>query len=225
MNLEKYIEEIKKEKFRKFFNILTKHNKLYNLTSVIQEKDVYIKHFLDSVAGEKFFSYCANVIEIGSGGGFPSIPLKLLRDDLKFTLVESTQKKCNHLQECVDNIPLTNVKILNIRAEDGGKDPFLREKFDCVCARAVAKLNTLAEYCMPFIKKGGRFIAYKGDCAEELEQAKKAIEVLGGVIECVENYELPEGAGKRSIIVIKKVKNTPSKYPRGCGKERKKPIV
>lgn len=225
MDFEKYLEEIKTEKFSQFFNILTEHNKLYNLTSVIQEKDVYIKHFLDSVVGEKFFPYGANVIEIGSGGGFPSIPLKLLRDDLRFTLVESTQKKCNHLQECVNNLSLTNVKILNIRAEDGGKDPLLREKFDCVCARAVARLNTLAEYCMPFIKKGGKFIAYKGDCEEELEEAKKAIDVLGGVIENVENYELPDGAGKRSIIIIKKVKNTPLKYPRGCGKERKKPIV
>ena len=225
MDFLEYENALKGEKFFDFFQILTEHNKMYNLTTVIEQKDVFIKHFLDSVVGEKWFFKGANVIEIGSGGGFPSIPLKILREDLKFTLVESTQKKCNHLVQTVDKLGLKEVKVLNIRAEDGGKDKALREKFDCVCARAVARLNTLCEYCLPFVKKGGRFIAYKGECKEELEEAKKAIFVLGGEVEKVEEFCLPDGAGKRSLIIIKKVKNTPVLYPRGNGKERKRPIV
>ena len=225
MDFLEYENALKDEKFFNFFQILIEHNKMYNLTTVTEQNEVYIKHFLDSVVGEKWFFKGANVIEIGSGGGFPSIPLKILRDDLKFTLVESTQKKCNHLQQTVDKLGLNGVKVLNIRAEDGGKDKVLREKFDCACARAVARLNTLCEYCLPFVKKWGRFIAYKGDCAEEISEAKKAILVLGGEIEKVEEFELPNGAGKRSLVVIKKVKNTPAIYPRGNGKERKRPIV
>ena len=225
MQFEIYENLIKSDKFKEFYNILKEHNKMYNLTSIIEEKDAYLKHFLDSVVGEKYFFKGAKVIEIGSGGGFPSIPLKLIRDDLSFCLVESTLKKCNHLQQSVDKLGLKDVKVVNARAEDLGKDVKYREKFDCVCARAVARLNTLAEYCMPFIKTGGKFIAYKGDAKEEFEEAKKAIKVLGGEVEIFDEYDLPSGAGKRSIIVVKKVKNTPKEYPRGCGKERKRPIV
>jgi 16S rRNA (guanine527-N7)-methyltransferase len=213
------------EDFSMMFGEILTREYAYDETKQMYWEDVYIKHFLDSVVGEKWFFKGANVIEIGSGGGFPSIPLKILRDDLKFTLVESTQKKCNHLVQTVDKLGLKDVKVMNIRAEDGGKDKALREKFDCVCARAVARLNTLCEYCLPFVKKGGRFIAYKGECKEELEEAKKAIFVLGGEVEKVEEFCLPDGAGKRSLIVIKKVKNTPVLYPRGNGKERKRPIV
>ncbi|MBO5328351.1 MAG: 16S rRNA (guanine(527)-N(7))-methyltransferase RsmG [Clostridia bacterium] len=218
------IEREKKETFDKFSKMLIEYNKKYNLTSICDENGIKIKHFLDSIIGEKFFAKGANVIEIGSGGGFPSIPLKIIRDDLKFTLVESTGKKCEYLKAVVDNFNFDCVQVLNIRAEDGGKNVIHREKYDAVCARAVARLNTLCEYCMPFIKVGGRFIAYKGDAKEEIEEAKNAIKVLGGKILCVEEIELPFEAGKRNIIVIEKIKNTPSLYPRGNGKERKKPL-
>lgn len=212
------------EKFNQFFEMLTEYNEKYNLTAICDEKSVKIKHFLDSAVGEKFFKKNAEVIEIGSGGGFPSVPLKIIRDDLRFTLVESTGKKCDFLNTVVDKLQLNGVKVLNIRAEDGGKDLNLREKFDVVCARAVARLNVLCEYCMPFIKVGGRFIAYKGDAAEEIEEAKNAINILGGKILLTEKFELPDGAGKRNIVVIEKVKNTSLKYPRGNGKERKSPL-
>lgn len=211
-------------KLEKFREILTEYNKKCNLTSILDKKEVYIKHFLDSIMPEELFPLNSDVIEIGSGGGFPSIPLKIVRDDLKFTLVESTGKKCTYLEETVKELELNGVKILNIRAEEGGRMQNLREKFDVAEARAVAALNTLCEYCMPFVKVGGLFIAYKGEAEKEIEESKNAIEILGGAIEKVYSYELPENCGKRNIIVIKKIKKTPEKYPRGRGLERKKPL-
>ena len=212
------------EKFEKFREILTEYNKKCNLTSISEKKEVYIKHFADSIIPGELFPLNSKVIEIGSGGGFPSIPLKIVRGDLDFTLVESTGKKCAYLEEVVEKLGLDKVKVLNIRAEEGGRMQNLREKFDVAEARAVAALNTLCEYCMPFVKVGGLFIAYKGDAGKELEESKNAIEILGGAIENVHSYSLPEDSGKRNIIVIRKIKKTPEKYPRGRGLERKKPL-
>ena len=227
MDLENYLSLIDgeyKEKFSAFKEILLNHNKICNLTSITDEKGVLYKHFLDSLAGEKFFPHNSEVIEIGSGGGFPSIPLKIIREDLKFTLVESTGKKCSYLEGVVDKLGLNCVQVKNIRAEEGAHDKFLREKFDIVCARAVARLNTLSEYCLPFIKVGGRFIAYKGDAAEEIKEAENAVKILGGEIEDIVTYSLPEDEGKRTLVVIRKINPTPLKYPRGQGKERKQPL-
>ncbi len=210
--------------FEKFREILLEYNKKYNLTSILDKKEMYIKHFLDSIVPEELFPESAEVIEIGSGGGFPSIPLKIVRGDLNFTLVESTGKKCVYLEEAVKELALNNVKVLNIRAEEGGRMQNLREKFDVAEARAVAPLNTLCEYCMPFVKVGGLFIAYKGAAENELEESKNAIEILGGAIENVYSYDLPEDSGKRTVISIRKVRKTPEKYPRGRGLERKKPL-
>ena len=227
MEQEKYLDIIKnekKEQFDKFAHLLTEHNKICNLTSVIDEKGVTYKHFYDSIIGEKLISHGATVVEIGSGGGFPSIPLKIVRDDLKFTLIEATAKKCRFLESVVDSLSLKCVKVENMRAEEGAHNKILREKFDFAVARAVAQLNTLCEYCLPFVKVGGSFIAYKGDAKEEIESAGRAIEILGGKIEKVIEYSLPENFGKRTLVVIKKIKNTPAAYPRGQGKERKQPL-
>lgn len=227
MDVRYYMDKISKElneKFESLCDFLLDYNEKVNLTSITDRNEVFIKHFLDSVVGEKLFFKEAQTVEIGSGGGFPSIPLKILRDDLSFTLVESTGKKCSYLTACVDKFDLNCVKVVNARAEELGKDSFYREKFDCATARAVARLNVLCEYCLPFVKIGGRFIAYKGDCSEEVTEAEKAVKVLGGEIESVESYCLPSG-DKRTLICIKKVCATPLKYPRGQGKERKCPIV
>ena len=213
-----------REKFENLCDFLLQYNEKINLTSITDKNEVFSKHFLDSILGEKLFFEGAHVIEIGSGGGFPSIPLKVLRDDLSFTLVESTAKKCNYLTACVDNFALNGVKVVNGRAEELGKLAQYREKYDCSTARAVARLNVLCEYCMPFVKVGGNFIAYKGECDKELIEAEKAIKVLGGEIESVQKYNLPSG-DKRTLISIKKVCATPEKYPRGQGRERKCPIV
>lgn len=227
--MEKYgvsytLNDEQRQSFIKFENLLSEYNKMYNLTAISDEKQVWIKHFYDSILPEKYFPYGANVIEIGSGGGFPSVPLKIVRQDLSFTLVESTGKKCAFLNAVVENLKLDGVKVLNIRAEDGGRMPSLREKFDVSVARAVARLNTLCEYCMPFVKVGGRFIAYKGADGFEIEESLRAIKILGGEIEEIKNYDLPENYGRRTAIVIKKVCATPSAYPRGRGLERKKPL-
>lgn len=226
MDLEFYREKVYCEyqnRFKELCDYLLEYNKIVNLTAFTEEKDVFLKHFLDSAVGEKYLPVNARVAEIGSGGGFPSLPLKILRDDLSFTLIESTGKKCTYLNSCVDKFGLRGVQVLNMRAEDAGRDNSLREKFDCAVARAVARMNTLCEYCLPLVKVGGKFIAYKGECEEELEESKKAIKVLGGEIECVEKFDLCE-EGKRCLIVIKKVAPTSLKYPRGQGKERKCPI-
>ena len=227
MDLDFYEKLIKyefSEKFEKFGEMLVSFNKMCNITSVSDEKGIFYKHFLDSAVGESLFSEGANVVEIGSGGGFPSIPLKIVRDDLNFTLVESTGKKCTFLNRVVDNLELKSVQVENIRAEDGARDKKMREKFDFACARAVARLNTLCEYCLPYVKVGGKFIAYKGACDDEVKEAANAIKILGGEVEKILKYELPEGYGSRSLIVIKKIKNTPFAYPRGLGKERKNPL-
>ena len=220
---ENYILDEKTEKNLLIFRELLKEwNNKFNLTTITSDTDVEIKHFLDSIKGESYFPKNSKCIEIGSGGGFPSIPLMIYRSDLSFTLVESVGKKCTFLQEVINKLSL-NAVVINKRAEDIGKNKNFRENFDVVTARAVAKLNTLSEYCIPLIKEDGLFISYKGETDEE-DIGKNAIKVLGGkMIEKVE-YLLPNDYGKRRIYVIKKVEKTPEKYPRGNGKERSKPL-
>lgn len=211
------------EKFARFYEMLISCNAKYNLTAIKDEKEVRVKHFLDSLAGEELFFKGASVVEVGSGGGFPSVPLMLVRGDLHFTLVESTGKKCDFLRAVVKEFGL-NATIKNARAEDCGRDPSLRERYDICIARAVARLNTLSEYCLPLVKKGGFFLAYKGNADEEIFEAKNAITLLGGGKTEAFPYELPEGYGSRTLVRIQKQKNTPEKYPRGQGRERSKPL-
>lgn len=222
----RYLDIINGEKkflFEKYFALLTEYNARFNLTAITERADIFEKHFLDSVTGETFFPKNANVLEVGSGAGFPSLPLKILREDLSFTLVESTGKKCEFLKVAAKELSLSDVFILNERAETLAHDLKYREKFDICCARAVARLNTLSEYCMPFVKIGGSFIAYKSDAGEELDEAENAIRKLGGKVLRVSRCTLPN-YGVRTLIEIQKVKQTPSLYPRGQGKERKNPL-
>ena len=213
----------KRDVFFRFYELLKEYNARFNLTSITEESEIFTKHFLDSVAGESLFKKNASVAEIGSGAGFPSLPLKIVRPDLKFTLVESAGKKCEFLRVAAKELALENVEIVNARAEELARDARYREKFDHCCARAVARLNTLAEYCVPFIKKGGSFIAYKGDVAEEAEEAKRALKILGCGRTKIFSCQL-ETAGKRALFVADKTSSTPALYPRGNGKERKKPL-
>ena len=221
---EKIVLEEHRETFEKFRKLLLEYNEKYNLTTILEEKDVNYKHFIDSVIGESFFPKNARVAEIGSGAGFPSIPLKIIRPDLSLDLYESVGKKCEFLRVVVDNLGLTNVHIYNSRAEDKAKEKGVRESYDCVTARAVARMNTLCEYCMPFVKVGGVFIAYKSGDKTELYEAETAYKTLGAKGKDIYEYELPEGYGARTLSVVKKVKPTPPKYPRGQGKERKNPL-
>ncbi len=214
----------RKAKLEQFRALLLEYNQKYNLTTILGEKEVFYKHFLDSAAGIDLFKTGASVAEIGSGAGFPSLVLKILRDDLSFDLFESVGKKCEFLKVVVDNLGLGNVRVHNVRAEDAARQAEFREKFDVVTARAVARMNALSEYCLPFVKVGGVFVAYKSGDVTELEEAKSAYKVLGGRLADVYPYALPEGFGERVLAVVEKVKSTPTKYPRGQGKERKSPL-
>lgn len=207
-----------------FRQMLLEYNQKYNLTTILEEKDVYYKHFLDSAAGMDLFKKNAKVAEIGSGAGFPSMVLKILRDDLSFDLFESVGKKCEFLRAVVDKLELKGVHIYNLRAEDAARDNKFREKYDFVTARAVARMNTLSEYCLPFVKVGGQFIAYKSGDTTEIQEAETAYKTLGGKLKKVYEYALPEEYGDRVLAVVEKVKPTPPRYPRGQGKERKNPL-
>ena len=214
----------KKREFEEFRKLLIEYNKKYNLTTILEEKDVYYKHFLDSAIGEWLFQKNAVVAEIGSGAGFPSMVLKIIREDLSFSLFESVGKKCEFLQVVVDNFAFKGMNIYNIRAEDATKDNRHREKYDYATARAVARMNSLSEYCMPFVKVGGEFIAYKSGDTTEIKEAESAYKTLGGKLQNVYAYSLPEEYGDRTLAIVKKLKPTPNKYPRGQGKERKSPL-
>ena len=213
-----------KDKFEAYRALILEYNQRYNLTTILEEKDMYYKHFLDSAAGVDLFQKNGKVAEIGSGAGFPSMVLKILREDLQFDLFESVGKKWEFLQAVVDKLALKSVYIYNIRAEDAARDKNFRERYDHATARAVARMNTLSEYCLPFVKVGGSFIAYKSGEAEEIKEAESAYKILGAKCEQVLPYSLPEGYGERLLAVVKKVKPTPPRYPRGQGKERKQPL-
>ena len=221
---EKYSIDVSQQKinfFEKYYNLLLEYNKKFNLTAIIEREEVIIKHFVDSLLGVN--NIVGNkLIDIGSGGGFPAIPLKILRPDVMLTMLDSTGKKCEFLNTVCRELEFKSANAICARAEDLAKDNNFRESYDVCTARAVARLNTLCEYAMPFVKVGGYFVAYKGDAEEELIEAQNAIKILGGKVERVETFDL-EGA-KRQIVVIKKIKNTPLIYPRGNGKERKKPL-
>ncbi len=223
-NYENLIRGENLEKFAQFRALLLEYNEKYNLTTILEEEDMFYKHFLDSVLGERFFKKGASVAEVGSGAGFPSIPLKIIRPDLSFTLLESVGKKCEFLSVVVDKLGLQNVYIYNIRAEDAAKDSKHREKYDHTTARAVARMNTLSEYCLPFVKVGGTFIAYKSGETEEIYEAESAYKTLGGKLGLCEKYALPNGYGERTLAIVEKKKPTPPRYPRGQGKERKQPL-
>lgn len=222
-----YEEEIcgeKRAKLEEFRALLLEYNGRYNLTAITEEKDVTMKHFLDSAAGMDLFKEGAKVAEIGSGAGFPSMILKLLREDLQFDLFESVGKKCEFLRAVVEKFHLKGVRVFNVRAEEAAKDKAFREGYDYATARAVAKMNTLSEYCLPFVKVGGAFIAYKSGDKREIEEAKTAYKTLGGRLKNVYEYALPEDYGERVLAVVEKIAPTPNKYPRGQGKERKQPL-
>lgn len=224
---EKYEQFVRKtyaEKFERYKNLLTEYNGKYNLTAITDGEEIVYKHFIDSLAGEFLFLRGERVAEVGSGAGFPSLPIKIVREDLRFTLIESTGKKCEFLKTAVKELGLTNVEVLNGRAEELAREERFREKFDVCCARAVARLNTLSEYCMPFVRTGGRMIAYKGDAEEEVKEAESAFRILGGNKGSCVNYELPKNYGARMLVEILKIKQTPEKYPRGNGKERRNPL-
>lgn len=201
------------DNFVKYYNLLIEGNKICNLTAITDEDGVVEKHFYDSIFPQKYFSLNAKVLDIGAGAGFPSIPLKLVRNDLSFTLLDSLNKRINFLNNTIQTLNLKNIEAIHGRAEDFAKLSDYREKFDITTARAVANLKVLSEYCLPFVKVGGQFIAYKsGNCEEEINEAKQIIFELGGKISKVIDYNI--GENSRKLVIIEKTKETPKKYPR-----------
>lgn len=215
------------DNFNIYREILVDWNQKMNLTGIEDEKEVFIKHFLDSVSSveNEYIKDGISLIDVGTGAGFPGLPLKICLENINLTLLDSLNKRINFLQEVSNNLGLENVEFIHGRAEDFGKLEEYREQYDVATARAVAGLPILMEFCVPFVKVGGYFVCLKGPNANlELEESKSAMEVLG--LEFVEkiDIELPETDLKHNILVFKKVKNTPEKYPRKAGKPAKSPI-
>lgn len=213
--------------FDEFYELLVKGNEKTDLTTIIEREDVDIKHFLDSMTAFKIpeFRKEITLIDIGTGAGFPAIPLKLVNPNLKITLLDGLNKRLIFLEEVIKEMNLENIRTLHSRGEIAGRDKNHREKYDIAVSRAVSRLNKLVELSLPLVKVGGIFLAMKGvDLKEELEEAQKAMEELGGKIRDVIEFNLTQGENGRTLVVIEKVKKTPSKYPRQYGQIKNKPL-
>ena len=212
-------------KFKDYYEMLIETNKVMNLTAVTEFEDVVRKHFIDSIMISRVLDVekIRSVVDIGTGAGFPGIPLKIVYPHISLALVDSLGKRVRFLQAVVDKLKLTDTVTVHSRSEDLAHNRKYREKFDLCTARAVAAMNVLSEYCLPYVKEGGYFSAYKsGNIADEIENAGKAIKVLGGKVENAEIFDFYDM--KRSIVLVKKIKKTSTKYPRKAGLPSKSPI-
>lgn len=218
--------------FNTYYEMLIETNKVMNLTAITEKDEVIVKHFVDSIAlipflkekyGDDFSEL--SLIDIGTGAGFPGIPLKIMLPDIKVTLLDSLNKRIKFLDSVIDTLSLKNIKTIHGRAEDYASDKVYRETFDFCVSRAVANLSTLSEYCLPFVAVDGMFISYKaGNLEEEINNSKKAIKILGGKISKVEEFILPSTDNERVFVFINKIEKTPKTYPRKAGVPSKNPI-
>lgn len=221
------IDEDQKSKFSKYYSLLLEKNKVMNLTRITDEEEIITKHFVDSLMIAKVVDVekVESLIDVGTGAGFPGIPIKIMWPEIKVTLLDSLDKRVGFLQEVIEELDLEGAKAIHGRAEDFGQDDNYREKFDLCASRAVADLSVLSEYCIPFVKEQGEFISYKADGSEEeIHNAKNAIEALGGSLERIATETIPGTDIKRQFAVIRKIEKTDSKYPRKAGKPSKKPL-
>lgn len=229
------LSDFQLEQFYSYYEMLVEKNKVMNLTAITEECEVVTKHFSDSLslfgllkemqAGGDAWYKTYNMIDVGTGAGFPGIPLKIVFPELRVTLLDSLNKRVIWLKEVCTDLGLEGVWVVHGRAEDIGRQAEHREMYDLCVSRAVANLSSLSEYCMPFVKVGGYFIPYKsGEIDEELNQAKKAIGILGGKLKSVEKFVLPGTDAARSLVMIEKVKPVSKKYPRKAGLPTKEPL-
>ena len=231
--LQNYIKDYKitltenqYEQFQKYFELLAEWNEKMNLTAITDESGVALKHFADSLSLLNFVDIPQNssLADVGTGAGFPGVVLKIASPDIKLTLIDSLNKRLVFLGEVCAQLGI-EAELIHSRAEDGARDEKLRESFDFAVSRAVARMNVLSEYCLPYVKVGGAFCAMKGAQAnEEFKESLNAINTLGGKLEKKYFFELPENGGERAIAVVRKVKNTPQKYPRQSGKIKAKAL-
>lgn len=213
-------------KLTRYYELLIEWNEKMNLTALTEPQDVALKHFCDSILLLKYadIPVDSSLIDVGTGAGFPSVPIKIVRPDIKLCLLDSLNKRLTFLNEVVNELGLEDVKIVHARAEDGARKADLREKFDFATSRAVAQLNVLSEYCLPYVKLNGAFLAMKGKYSEEeISNAKNAIKILGGKTVKVDTYNLADSS-ERTIINIKKIALTDKKYPRTCAKIKSKAL-
>lgn len=221
------INETQLKQFNDYYHLLVEWNERVNLTAITDQEEVYLKHFFDSITPSFYYDFMKEVTlcDIGAGAGFPSIPLKIIFPHLQITIVDSLKKRINFLEKLVETLGLQDVTLVHARAEDYGQNKEARASYDLVTARAVARMSVLSEYCLPLCKRDGTFIALKGaNASEELLDSKKAIQLLGGEHERDHLFSLPVEESERTITIIKKVKNTPKKYPRKAGTPAKQPL-
>ena len=213
------------EKFYKYMNLLIEWNEKMNLTAITEPNDIILKHFIDSITINKYIENSVKVVDVGTGAGFPGIPLSIIRTDLQITLVDSLNKRLMFLQEIKKELELKNIDIVHARAEEFGQNKNYRETFDIATSRAVANLSTLSEYLVPLVKIKGKCVCMKAsDADEEIKQAENAVNILGGKIVKVEKFNLPNSDIGRTIIIINKEKSTNGKYPRKPGTPSKEPL-
>lgn len=222
------INEKQQEQFEQYYDLLVEWNSFMNLTGITDYEEVLVKHFLDSLAlfHEHPYKEKLSLMDMGSGAGFPGLPLKIVYPDLNVTLMDSLNKRIKFLNEVISKLGLENIVAIHARAEELARKPEYREQYDLVVSRAVARTASLAEFCLPYVKIGGYFIPYKsGTIEEELKEAEYSFNVLGGKFEEVKTFEVPNSDMHRTLLVIKKVKNTPKAYPRAGGKPLKMPLI
>jgi 16S rRNA (guanine527-N7)-methyltransferase len=214
------------EKFFKFKQMVLEWNNKVNLTSIVDDREFVIKHFIDSLTLVPYLNkQNANLIDVGAGAGFPGIPIKLAIPETNITLLDSLDKRVKFLASVIEEFKLKKIQAIHFRAEDAGNKPEFRERYDYCVARAVAPLPVLLEYCLPFVKVGGNFLAMKGVSEEEIENSKRALTILGGEFEEIINFKLPLTDNNRNIIIIRKNRQTPTKFPRKAGKPSKDPLI
>lgn len=239
MNKQEFIKEIiaqageinvvlsknQAEQFYNYMNILIDWNEKINLTAITEPKEIIQKHFIDSLTISKHIKENTEIIDVGTGAGFPGIPIKIANNNTKITLLDSLNKRLIYLNELIQELDLKNIHTIHYRAEEAGQNLAYREQFDVAVSRAVAPLNILVEYLLPFVKVNGICICMKGNnIKEEMDSSKSAIKTLGGKIEKIEEFKLPSSDINRNIIIIRKIKETPKKYPRKPGTPSKDPI-
>ena len=211
--------------FKRYYELLVETNKVMNLTAITEPEEVAVKHMVDSLLAYEDGMQGKTLVDVGTGAGFPGVPLKIYCPSLRVTLVDSLGKRLRFLQQVIDELGLKGIRCEHLRAEDAGRSKKHREQYDYVTARAVARLSVLSEYCLPLAKKGGQFIALKGSrFAEEIEEGEAAVKILGGKIISAEPVKLPGLDDGRAIIKIAKIKATPAQYPRKAGTPEKQPL-
>lgn len=220
------LTDYQRQQFIDYYEMLIEKNKVMNLTTITELSEVITKHFIDSLSIVKVIELQnQKILDLGTGAGFPGIPLKIVYPELNIVLLDSLNKRLIFLNEVIEKLKLSGIQTLHGRAEDYGKDVKYREQFDLCVSRAVAKLTSLSEYCLPYVKKDGFFIAYKsGKVEEELASSEKAIKILGATIDKVTDFNLPGTDMERTFVVIKKHQKTPKIYPRSAGKPSKEPL-